>query len=119
MSKSSSPTATAKHVLIKGYVGPTETLPHSLNRNSISCRELETEMVGNRTEPEQWLTFIGSLPSAYYSTNDPASFKQFLSRCDVLIASLPSTPKTQYLLTADHLSESPMLADPRRSLSIS
>ncbi|RSH95763.1 hypothetical protein EHS25_000855 [Saitozyma podzolica] len=45
----------------------------------------------------------GVLPSAYYSTNDQASFKEFLTRCDVLIASLPSTPKTRYLLTADHL----------------
>ncbi|KAK4689301.1 hypothetical protein P7C73_g799, partial [Tremellales sp. Uapishka_1] len=49
----------------------------------------------------------GSIPSKYYSTNDTDSFTEFLSRCDILIASLPSTPQTTYMLTAEHLSRSP------------
>jgi hypothetical protein len=47
----------------------------------------------------------GSIPSAYYSTNDKASFDEFLSRSDILIASLPSTPQTHYMLDTEHLSE--------------
>lgn len=47
----------------------------------------------------------GSIPSAYYATSDPSSFRDFLSRCDVLVASLPSTPQTRYMLTAEHLGE--------------
>lgn len=45
----------------------------------------------------------GSIPSQYYSTTDPESFKEFLSHCDVLVASLPSTPQTTYMLTEFHL----------------
>ncbi|ORY27887.1 D-isomer specific 2-hydroxyacid dehydrogenase [Naematelia encephala] len=44
----------------------------------------------------------GSLPSEFYSTTDPKSFEAFLSRCDVLVASLPSTPATKYMLTPKH-----------------
>ncbi|WVQ71352.1 hypothetical protein IAR50_000880 [Cryptococcus sp. DSM 104548] len=50
----------------------------------------------------------GSIPSAYYSTNDPQSFETFLNHTDILIASLPSTPQTHYLLdrkTFSHLKE--------------
>ena len=47
----------------------------------------------------------GSLPSEYYSTTDPASFDKFLSRCDMLIASLPSTPATKYMITKEHFGE--------------
>lgn len=45
----------------------------------------------------------GSTPSAYYSTTDPKSFDEFLSRSEILIASLPSTPQTTYLLKKEHL----------------
>jgi phosphoglycerate dehydrogenase-like enzyme len=48
----------------------------------------------------------GSIPEQYYSTSDPKSFDQFLSRSEILIASLPSTPYTVGLLTAEHLSTS-------------
>ncbi|WVQ79612.1 hypothetical protein IAT38_001712 [Cryptococcus sp. DSM 104549] len=44
----------------------------------------------------------GSIPSAYYSTSDEESFKTFLSKSDILIASLPSTPQTQFLLNKAH-----------------
>ncbi|ODN72674.1 hypothetical protein L202_08114 [Cryptococcus amylolentus CBS 6039] len=40
----------------------------------------------------------GDIPSAYYSTTDKESFKTFLGKSDILIASLPSTPQTQWLL---------------------
>lgn len=43
----------------------------------------------------------GTIPSAYYRTTDPASFREFLSKCDVLVASLPSTPETQWMLTPE------------------
>ncbi|WVQ98431.1 hypothetical protein IAU59_005554 [Kwoniella sp. CBS 9459] len=49
----------------------------------------------------------GSLPSAYYSTSDPESFKTFLSKSDILIASLPSTPQTTYLLKDEHFAALP------------
>ncbi|KAK4684126.1 hypothetical protein P7C73_g6079, partial [Tremellales sp. Uapishka_1] len=49
----------------------------------------------------------GSIPSKYYSTNDRESFKEFLSKSDILIASLPSTPQTTYLLTAEHFKTLP------------
>ncbi|WVQ77914.1 hypothetical protein IAR50_007620 [Cryptococcus sp. DSM 104548] len=40
----------------------------------------------------------GDIPSAYYSTTDTDSFNTFLGKADILIASLPSTPQTQWLL---------------------
>ncbi|CED84436.1 D-3-phosphoglycerate dehydrogenase, D-isomer-specific 2-hydroxy acid dehydrogenase superfamily [Phaffia rhodozyma] len=43
----------------------------------------------------------GSIPSEYFSTEDPLSLKSFVSRSDVLIASLPSTDKTTHLLTEE------------------
>ncbi|ODO12142.1 hypothetical protein I350_00928 [Cryptococcus amylolentus CBS 6273] len=46
-----------------------------------------------------------SIPSAYYSTNDPESFKTFLNHTDILIASLPSTPQTHYLLNRESFSQ--------------
>ncbi|WVQ85763.1 hypothetical protein IAT38_007930 [Cryptococcus sp. DSM 104549] len=57
----------------------------------------------------------GSIPEQYYSSTDPKSFAEFLARCDVLVASLPSTPQTTYMLTEKHLREStlaPEDADP-------
>jgi hypothetical protein len=47
----------------------------------------------------------GDIPSQYYATTDPEAFNQFLSRCDILVCSLPSTPQTTYMLDASHLSE--------------
>lgn len=49
------------------------------------------------------LTLPGNVPTAWYSTTDPASFAQFLSRSQILIATLPSTPATRGMLTAAHL----------------
>ncbi len=48
---------------------------------------------------------IGSIPSAYYATTDDESFKKFISRCDILVASLPSTQATHFLLKAEHFSK--------------
>lgn len=48
----------------------------------------------------------GSIASEIYSTSDAASFNEFLSRSEILVASLPSTPKTQWLLTKEKLCES-------------
>ena len=44
----------------------------------------------------------GVIPSAFYSTSDPESFKDFLSRTDILVASLPSTPATRGMLKRQH-----------------
>lgn len=45
----------------------------------------------------------GSLPSSFYSTRDPTSLDAFLSECDLLVASLPGTQGTRYLLDAAKL----------------
>ncbi|KAL7420829.1 hypothetical protein Q5752_004782 [Cryptotrichosporon argae] len=58
----------------------------------------ETEYVMPGTGDED-----GSIPDAYYSTKDEASFSDFLKQCDVLVASLPSTPATRFLLTKERL----------------
>lgn len=44
-----------------------------------------------------------SVPSAYFSTKDPAAFDEFLSQTDVLVCSMPSTPATRGMLTAERL----------------
>jgi len=49
----------------------------------------------------------GTLPSKYYSTSDAASMKDFLSQCDVLVSSLPFTPKTKHFLNSEMLSYLP------------
>lgn len=48
-------------------------------------------------------TRSGSIPEAFYSTKDPKSVKEFLNQCDVLVASLPNTPATQYFLNKEKL----------------
>jgi hypothetical protein len=53
----------------------------------------------------------GVLPEAYYSTNDAKSFNTFLSRCDILVASLPSTPQTQWMLKREHFGASSLYED--------
>lgn len=45
----------------------------------------------------------GSVPEKFYSTKDDASFKEFLKQSDVLVASLPNTKNTAYLLDAEKL----------------
>ncbi|KAI5450317.1 hypothetical protein NCC49_003228 [Naganishia albida] len=45
----------------------------------------------------------GTIPSKYYSTTDPAAFKEFLSRSDVLICSVPSTSRTNGMIGRDEL----------------
>lgn len=45
----------------------------------------------------------GSIPEAYYSTKDAAATREFLSRCDVLVASLPNTPQTAGWLDEEKL----------------
>lgn len=76
---------------------------------SESNRRLENLRRGHSLIP-------GSIPSAYYSSTDPASFKEFLGKCDILIASLPSTAATKYMLTLDHLSTTILLPFPGRKL---
>ncbi|KAL1406143.1 hypothetical protein Q8F55_007827 [Vanrija albida] len=49
----------------------------------------------------------GSIPEAYYSTGDEKSFGEFLSRSQILVASLPSTPATKWLLKKEHLAKLP------------
>ena len=49
----------------------------------------------------------GTIPEQYYSTTDPASFKEFLGRSEILVASLPSTPQTHYMLTREHFAQLP------------
>ncbi|WVQ80903.1 hypothetical protein IAT38_003010 [Cryptococcus sp. DSM 104549] len=40
----------------------------------------------------------GSIPEAYYSTKDRASFEEFLKKSEVLVCSLPKTAQTAYIL---------------------
>ncbi|WWC92018.1 uncharacterized protein L201_006972 [Kwoniella dendrophila CBS 6074] len=49
----------------------------------------------------------GSIPDEFYSTNDEKSFSTFLSQCDILVASLPSTPQTTWMITQKHLESLP------------
>ncbi|WOO80283.1 putative protein in proB 3'region [Vanrija pseudolonga] len=49
----------------------------------------------------------GSIPEAYYSTKDAAQTREFLSRCDVLVASLPNTPQTAGWLDEEKLGHLP------------
>ena len=46
---------------------------------------------------------LGSLAEQYFSTKDEASIDEFLKQCDVLVASLPETPKTRFILNAKKL----------------
>ncbi|GAA6022736.1 hypothetical protein JCM10207_008084 [Rhodosporidiobolus poonsookiae] len=48
-----------------------------------------------------------ALPAEMYSTSDNASLDAFLSRCDVLVSSLPSTPSTRGFLTRERLARLP------------
>lgn len=43
------------------------------------------------------------LPEQMYSSTDESSLACFLSRCDILVSSLPSTPKTRFLLNQKRL----------------
>jgi hypothetical protein len=52
----------------------------------------------------------GSIPEAFYSTKDPQSLEAFLKETDVLVASLPGTPQTQYLLDAEKLGKPAQVA---------
>lgn len=80
--------------------------------NSTSLREPATRRVSQRhsilemQRPKSRIELtddsLGVLPEAYYSTNDAQSFNTFLSRCDILVASLPSTPQTQWMLKREH-----------------
>ena len=45
----------------------------------------------------------GSIPEAWYSTKDKASFKEFLSKSDVLLLALPSTGATRHILSSTTL----------------
>lgn len=47
----------------------------------------------------------GTIPEQYYATGDAAAVREFLGRCDVLVASLPNTPKTRGFLTRERLGE--------------
>nr|GFD25979.1 D-isomer specific 2-hydroxyacid dehydrogenase [Tanacetum cinerariifolium] len=43
------------------------------------------------------------LPEKYFSTKDAKSLEAFLQECDVLVASLPDTAQTRYMLDAKKL----------------
>ncbi|OXG23650.1 oxidoreductase [Cryptococcus neoformans Ze90-1] len=79
---------------------------------AFNCNVIAANSKGNK-RPEEGFRLPGtgdedgSIPSQYYSTTDPESFKEFLSHCDVLVASLPSTPQTTYMLTEFHLRSLP------------
>ena len=47
-----------------------------------------------------------SIPSEMYSTSEDSSFNEFLTRSEILVASLPSTPKTAWLMTKERLGQS-------------
>jgi hypothetical protein len=40
----------------------------------------------------------GTIPSTYYCSRDTTAFREFLSRSQILICSLPSTPQTVMML---------------------
>lgn len=46
----------------------------------------------------------GGIPEAWFSTTNPQSLTTFLSECDVVLLSLPSTPATRHILNAHMLS---------------
>ncbi|PWN50496.1 hypothetical protein IE53DRAFT_92692 [Violaceomyces palustris] len=48
-----------------------------------------------------------SIPEEMFSTSDEASLNEFLSRSDVLVASLPDTPATRWLMTRERLDRLP------------
>ncbi|KAI0086751.1 D-isomer specific 2-hydroxyacid dehydrogenase [Irpex rosettiformis] len=63
----------------------------------------------------------GSIPSAWYSTNDLSSFTTFLSQSDVVLMSLPSTPATHHILnttTIAHLKPSAVIVNVGRGDAI-
>ncbi|EPS93803.1 hypothetical protein FOMPIDRAFT_1020394 [Fomitopsis schrenkii] len=49
----------------------------------------------------------GSIPEAWYSTRDQASFREFLSKSDVLLLALPSTGATHHILSSTTLAHLP------------
>ena len=49
----------------------------------------------------------GSIPEAWYATRDEASFREFLSKSDVLLLALPSTGATHHILSSTTLSHLP------------
>ncbi|WVW86486.1 hypothetical protein I302_108534 [Kwoniella bestiolae CBS 10118] len=75
---------------------------------AFNCSIIAANSRGNR-RPEEGYRIPGtgdadgSIPEDYYSTNDEQSFSSFLSRCDILVASLPSTPQTINMLSQKHL----------------
>ncbi len=62
-----------------------------------------------------------SLPSVWYSTEDTSSFAEFLSKSDVILLSLPSTPATIKILnstTFTHLKPDVVLVNVGRGNAI-
>lgn len=49
----------------------------------------------------------GSIPETWYLTRDEASFKEFLSKSDVLLLALPSTGATHHILSSATLAYLP------------
>ncbi|WVQ99102.1 hypothetical protein IAU59_006234 [Kwoniella sp. CBS 9459] len=76
---------------------------------AFNCKIIAANSKGDRRPEEGYRIpgtgdVDGSLPETLYSTNDSESFATFLSSSDILVASLPSTPQTTYMLTEKHLS---------------
>ena len=62
-----------------------------------------------------------SLPSQWFSTQDPSSFQSFLSQSDVILISLPSTTATHKILNATtiaHLKPSTVIVNVGRGTTI-
>lgn len=53
---------------------------------------------------EKLTPLLGLLPSAWYSSKKPSSFREFLSRTDVLVVALPLTPSTRHIISSTALS---------------
>lgn len=54
--------------------------------------------LANTGDPE------GSIPETWYNSTNPDSFKQFMTRCSILVISAPSTESTRSLINANTLS---------------
>ncbi|KAN0060513.1 hypothetical protein ACQY0O_007848 [Thecaphora frezii] len=80
---------------------------------AMGARIVAANTHGTRTRDDAGYVMAGTgdvdclLPEQVYATDDEGSFDAFLERCDVLVASLPSTPRTDYMLQPRHFRRLP------------